>query len=288
MTEITNGEFTNYSGGQRHRSQAVSIGAGVGSTLLLNSIIRRNGISYFKKKLDLLDTSVNPETIRPAIYTALEKTGMRDKGVKIIDFAKYDLNKSAEASSCGTLPELLRRIKKEIVNSLKKQPIYTAKQGANSYYFGGKYNKILTNTNKQSLAVFHEIGHSINENSSKFWKTVAKCQNLSVISPLLVGAIALATPEKKDGEKTGGVIDSTTSFIKKNAGALTLASFVPMIAEELKASQRGNKMAKELLSPELAKKVMKHNKYGAATYIMSALATTAAVTVGSKVRDWIS
>ena len=60
-----------------------------------------------------------------------------------------------------------------------------------------------------------------------------------------------------------------------------------MLAEELKASQRGNKLAKELLSPELAKKVLKYNRYGAATYIVGALAATTAVAVGSKVKDWI-
>lgn len=285
MTEIVNGN----SYGQSHRSQVVAVGAGVGSALLLNSVMRNRVNGFLLRKDDILNTGVNSDTIRTAMNTALKKTGMQNKGVKIIDFARYDLNKSAEASSCGisSFPELFREVKKEIVRSVKNQPISAAKQGVNSYYFAGKYNKILTNTNKQPLAVFHEIGHSINENSSKLWKSVAKCRNLSVFGPLLVGAIALTTPEKKDGEKTSGVIDSTTSFIKKNATTLTLASFVPMLAEELKASQRGNKLAKELLSPELAKKVLKHNRYGAATYIVGALATTTAVAVGSKVKDWI-
>lgn len=285
MTEIVNGN----SYGQSHSSQVVAVGAGVGSALLLNSIMRNRVNGFLLRKDDILNTGVNSDTIRTAMNTALKKTGMQNKGVKIIDFAKYDLNKSVESSSCNitSFTELLEKIKKETVNSIKKQQICSAKQGLNSYYFAGKYNKILTNTNKQPLAVFHEIGHSINENSSKLWKSVAKCRNLSVFGPLLVGAIALTTPEKQDGEKTSGVIDSTTSFIKKNATTLTLASFVPMLAEELKASQRGNKLAKELLSPELAKKVLKYNRYGAATYIVGALAATTAVAVGTKVKDWI-
>ena len=40
-----------------------------------------------------------------------------------------------------------------IVASIKKQQICSAKQGLNSYYFAGKYNKILTNTNKYEYEI---------------------------------------------------------------------------------------------------------------------------------------
>ena len=47
-------------------------------------------------------------------------------------------------------------------------------------------------------------------------------------------------------------------------------------------------MAKKVLSPELFKKVKVSNRFGAATYITSAIAVPLAAVVGSKVRDAIA
>ena len=63
---------------------------------------------------------------------------------------------------------------------------------------------------------------------------------------------------------------------------------LPMVAEELKASARGNALANKILSPELAKKVVKANRWGALSYIATAGVTALAVCLGSKIRDAIA
>ena len=106
--------------------------------------------------------------------------------------------------------------------------------------------------------------------------------------PFWIAAIAICKRKKAEGETSTGAMDSATTFIKNNAGVLSLASSVPLIAEELKASQRGNKLAKSLLSPDIAKKVIKFNRLGAMTYIVGAGAMALATVAGSKIRDFIA
>ena len=74
MTEIVNGN----SYGQSHRSQVVAVGAGVGSALLLNSIMRNRVNGFLLRKDDILNTGVNSDTIRTAMNTALKKRGMQN------------------------------------------------------------------------------------------------------------------------------------------------------------------------------------------------------------------
>ena len=75
---------------------------------------------------------------------------------------------------------------------------------------------------------------------------------------------------------------------KEHVGTLATLSMAPIVAEEIKATQRGNALAKKLLSPENYKKVVKTNRYGAATYIAAALAVGVGAYVANKVKDAIA
>ena len=72
---------------------------------------------------------------------------------------------------------------------------------------------------------------------------------------LPIALIALLKTKKAEGEQPTGVVDKATDFIKNNAGKLTFATFIPTLIEEAMASIKGNKMAKELLNPQMAKKI---------------------------------
>lgn len=61
-----------------------------------------------------------------------------------------------------------------------------------------------------------------------------------------------------------------------------------MLAEELKASSRGNKLAKQVLSPDLYKKVLKTNKFSAIVYVSGTLLTGLAGYFASKTRDIVA
>lgn len=59
-----------------------------------------------------------------------------------------------------------------------------------------------------------------------------------------------------------------------------------MLAEELKASSRGNKLAKQVLSPDLYKKVL--NKFSTIVYVTGTLLTGLGGYFASKTRDIVA
>ena len=259
----------------------LAIGAGAASLGIIRTKLNTDILDQKDKHLNSgLDTNY----MREKINRALSQSGMKNKGVKILDFARYENNppKRMISSNKPTIKDFIHAI----VRRVKFNDVNIAHDGYNSFYVA-KSNKILINTNKQPLAGFHEIGHAINNNSSKFWRTIIKTRGLTTALPFWIAAIAIGKG-KSEGKTSTSAIDSATTFIKNNAGALSIASSVPIIAEELKASQRGNKLAKELLSPDIAKKVIKSNRLGAMTYIVSAGAMALATVAGSKIRDFIA
>lgn len=260
-------------------------------------------------KIQSLNKGLNSDALRIGLNQALGTSGMANAGVKIVDWKTSANNplKSAAAPLGGiskpfgisdklkTITEpkqatsFFGRVKAKIIEALKDQanPYGAAIAGRNAFY-NPATNQVVLNTEKLGLSGFHEIGHSINANSSKFWGRMQKLRKFSMFAPLAIGAIAIFKRKKAEGEETNGVFDKVTTFIKNNAGKLTLASMLPMVAEELKASARGNALAKKILSPELAKKVVKANRWGALSYIATAGVTALAVCLGSKIRDAIA
>lgn len=264
---------------------------------------------FASHKMQSLNKGLNSDALRIGLNQALGTSGMANAGVKIVDLKTSANNplKSAAAPLGGiskpfgisdklkTITEpkqatsFFGRVKAKIIEALKDQanPYGAAKAGRNAFY-NPATNQVVLNTEKLGLSGFHEIGHSINANSSKFWGRMQKLRKFSMFAPLAIGAIAIFKRKKAEGEETNGVFDKVTTFIKNNAGKLTLASMLPMVAEELKASARGNALAKKILSPELAKKVVKANRWGALSYIATAGVTALAVCLGSKIRDAIA
>lgn len=263
---------------------------------------------FASHKMQSLNKGLNSDALRIGLNQALGTSGMANAGVKIVDLKTSANNPLKSTTALGgiskpfgisdklkTITEpkqatsFFGRVKAKIIEALKDQanPYGAAKAGRNAFY-NPATNQVVLNTEKLGLSGFHEIGHSINANSSKFWGRMQKLRKFSMFAPLAIGAIAIFKRKKAEGEETSGVFDKVTTFIKNNAGKLTLASMLPMVAEELKASARGNALAKKILSPELAKKVVKANRWGALSYIATAGVTALAVCLGSKIRDAIA
>lgn len=181
------------------------------------------------------------------------------------------------------------RLKNKLDSYIKNQldVIGAIKKGKNAG-FNNVTNEVLINTEKLGVSGFHEIGHSINYNNSKFWKTMQKLRMPAMAIPSLLLTIALFKRKKAEGEEPKGFIDRTTTFIKNNVGKLSTLAMAPIVAEELMATKRGNALAKQILSPENYKKVVKANKFGAATYIAAALFVGGGAYVANKVKDAIA
>ncbi len=271
-------------------------------------------------KMKMMNKGLDTVELRNAVNKALDSSGMRAKGVELInpisfgekpifDFpfgfsiggVKEAAGNTVDNIILKVIPipsdlELKKALLTEMPAKLRRTrlgEIYisymedTLTKGNNACYLP-KANKVVVNIRELGTAAFHEIGHAMNRNASKFWKVMQKSRTPSLLFAGAVPIIALFKRKKVEGEEPKNVVDKATTFIKNNCGVLTTAAFVPVVAEELKATQRGNKLAKQLLSPEIYKKVVKTNRIGAATYIMTGLVAGGATFVGSYVRDLCS
>ena len=258
--------------------ESVGVAAGLGATTAAQYLSLPVGMWAIEKmqKLGKSCSDADVVEIRKGLDKALDVSGMKAKGVTIKDYAGTPI-KNEKLSILG-------RVKQTILD----QNIGAAiSEGRNAGY-SSTANKVMINTEKLGPAGFHEIGHAINFNNSKFWRALQKYRLFAPYVALSIAGVAILKRKKADGEKPTGFFDRTTTFIKNNAGKLAFGAMVPMLAEEVMASVRGNKLAKSLLSPELAKKVIKMNGLGALGYVGAAAAVGLAATLGSKVRDKIA
>ena len=80
-------------------------------------------------------------------------------------------------------------------------------------------------------------------------------------------------------------MQKTNNFIRDNAGKLSFAAMLPVLAEEGMATIRGQKLANKLLSKDLAKTILKGNAVGYLAYVLSAVGLAAAAYTAVKIKD---
>ena len=99
----------------------------------------------------------------------------------------------------------------------------------------------------------------------------------------LFGAFTKNQKAEEGKELTKG--QKVSNFVRNNAGKLSFLAMVPMLLEEGLASIKGGKLAKQVLSPELAKKVSKTNKLAWCTYLCAAAAAGVGSFLAVKIKD---
>ena len=247
---------------------------------------------------------ISPEElgqVNNALNTMLKNTGLQTKhGVEIFKIVapdKFYKYLSCSSVNKGNVDEavqlLLEAYNKKFLGRLMstskklkacKKIANVIANGKNAGYVDG-VKKVLI-SDKLLISGFHELGHAMNANLGGIGKVLTKSRQLSLLTiPIMI--IALAKNKKQNGEKPQGFWDKLTTFVKDNAGKLTFLSLLPKIAEEGLATLRGNKFAKQLLSPELFKKVAKTNALGFTTYLVSAVLAGVGIYAGTKLRDAI-
>lgn len=245
------------------------------------------------KKMQETSQSCDNKTLRAAINDAFTNSKLSQNSVELLDVKQLKNNNAGELAAnkklheaiSNSLPKFLRETTygKLVVKVLEN----TFKAGNNAAYLF-KTKKIAINIDKLGTSAFHEMGHAINHNQSKIWKIAQGMRLPSQITGIVFGLTALLKRKKLEGEQPVNTFDKVTTFVKDNVGKLVLASFVPIVSEELMATYRGNKMAKKLLPSEMFAKVKKTNRLGAVTYLSAALLTALASYSASKVRDKIA
>ena len=287
MKIITTNDGTKYKKSGIARRGAAVTTAGIAASAIVLAPMTPVGRLYVNGVRNL-NTNVDKNELRAAIDEALSSS---NTGTKILDFSNKTPREIQKLYNDFLSQQEKNIPKKEFFNKLKKVTLKRVLapyvNGNNAGFFSGK-NRIFVNVDKFGTAVFHEIGHAINYNSSPFWKVIQKMRVPLVYAPSAFLMVSLFKRKKLEGEEPKNGFDRATDFIKNNAGKLSMLAMVPVIAEELKATLRGNKMARQLCSPDLYKKVVKTNTLGAITYISAALLTGLSVYAAGKIKDSIA
>lgn len=287
MKIITTNDGTKYKKPGIARRGAAVTTAGIAASAIVLAPMTPVGRLYVNGVRNL-NTNVDKNELRAAIGEALSSS---NTGTKILDFSNKTPREIQKLYNDFLSQQEKNIPMEESFNKLKKVTLKRVLapfvNGNNAGFFSGK-NRIFVNVDKFGTAVFHEIGHAINYNSSPFWKVIQKMRAPLVYAPSAFLLVSLFKRKKLEGEEPKNGLDRATDFIKNNAGKLSLLAMVPVIAEELKATLRGNKMARKLCSPELYKKVVKTNTLGAITYISAALLTGLSVYAAGKIKDSIA
>ena len=174
---------------------------------------------------------------KEAFKKSIENSGLAKQGVRIVP-AQLFLDMSNEA--CGT----------------------------NAFY--NPHNKnIVINTDKISIAGFHEAGHAMNDLNGKVGKFLSKLRYPGRCAAGLLGTLALfSTPKPKEAPR------DFKDWLRDNCGKLAFACMLPTVFEEGMASWKGLKLAKASgLAKPLIKNMQKLYAKALLTYIGHATAT---------------
>jgi len=240
---------------------------------------------YVRKYAQLIETALNPT----------------EQDQKLIDIMK----ENAKAQQNKSLSNILMKkmLKTEAENILKPEEQKALDNIKNigilpsisSYKFGNNIaytfntKTIVMPDNKLTLSAFHEIGHAINANKGKIGSLLQNIRPFCSYLPVLISLIALTNPRKNNDEQApnDSIVQKGKDFVKRNAGKLTFAASLPIIAEEALATIRGNKIAKSSLPQELYKRVKTSNALAFSTYIFSGIIAGLGIAAAVKVKDKI-
>lgn len=252
----------------------------------------------FRLKMMELNTQNDTVKLNQELSQALRDAEVDKCGVKIFNYSNTPyFNQKVYAKEAVAILKLNLKGKSlfEKLRIIGSEVPLMYKKFASARYINGdaacyssKSNQVFIRVSNRGLSGFHEIGHSVNYNLSPFWRTIQKMRRPMMKVAVFLPLVALFKRKKVEGEKPSNFMDKSTDFIKNNVGKLTTLAFVPIVMEELKATQRGNKLARQICNPEVYKKVVKSNACGAMTYVLGvAFAGVGAYTL-NKIRDFVS
>lgn len=192
----------------------------------------------------------NNHFYKDAFLNSLSKAGLDSKGVKI-EPAQFVSNIGGDFAS-----------------------------GKNACYIPTT-KQILVNTDKISIAGFHEVGHAMNHLTGKVGKILQKLRGPGYALAGLMGTVALfSRPKPKEAPRGAG------DFIKDNCGKIAFLAWLPTVIEEAMASFKGIKLARQCgVDESLIKNMKKLYAKAFMTYAGRAAATGLAVGAASMIMD---
>ena len=241
---------------------------------------------FMQKLMPEVDTF---ENTAKNVKSILKETGLDAKGVK---FNAIDKSTEGLNTLNGVIDANITS-KKPLMQKLKKVYRQMFEEGANAAYFTGTKD-IVVNKNSLYSSAYHEIGHAMNANGNRGFlgKALQSARNITPFGVSVVAPIALAVGlfhkvDKNKPYEEKGKLEKTLDFVSNNAGKLTLASYVPLLAEEGLASINGVKIAKKYLSPEQLGKLKGNYIKAWGTYAMTAALIAGGVGLGVMIANGI-
>ena len=196
---------------------------------------------------------VNNKVYRDYFTRAVHDSGLYDKGVRIVP-AQYSSGNN------------------------------DYKLGKNACFIP-KSKEVLINTDKISIAGFHELGHAMNNLMSKYGvKYLAKMRGPGYAIAGLMEYFAIFSRTKPKGAPR-----SFTDVIEDNCGKIAFLSMLPVVSEEYIASHRGVNLARKLgMAEPLIKNMQKLYKKALITYGGRAALGGLAVYASRKIMDYFT
>ncbi len=278
ITEYNNNNSYNQSFISAAAGAGVGYGAWYGSRLLIGKVkspLILNGIKNIPQYKD--------------DYLDIAQKIIDDKKLPIKVVSPDEMPKKIKlCKSKNFLESIFRKKLEKIVNNKYQKTLNVIRKGFNAF-FSPDFKVVCVNKEKFASSIFHEIGHSINCYKSSFWSSMQKMKMYSRRAPIILLGVALFTPKKTEEQKEKqGLIGKTTTFIKENVGKLSALATLPILAEELRASHVGNRLAEKYLSGDALKSVFKTNKISAFSYASATLITGVTAWLANKVRDKVA
>lgn len=242
-----------------------------------DAIMTSNVLQKLMPNVDTFENTMNN------VGNILKETGLDKKGVKVTAFADTpEMNKQLKnIIDANVKPSnaLNRRLNNNYFNIFK--------YGGNAAYFSETKDVVIHSKNTYS-SVYHELGHAMNANGNIFTKALQQARVLTPFGISVVAPIALAVgifhkvDETKPAEAKSKK-EKTLDFIANNAGKLTLASYMPLVAEEALASYRGINQAKKYVTKGVLSGLKKNYITALGTYVGMALTVTGLTALGVKI-----
>ncbi len=299
MNKISNIAFqgTNKTSKKENKKNKANISGAIGAAV--TGAVAKNGVGIAgiyplcnMLKLNKKLTEDQIEKTANAAKKAMETSGLSSKVIlndyQHVPFYSQSTKNIKEGVDVGLTMNIDKKVATPLANGqnaffVGKIPKHVKKAYSK---LGIVENSVNVNLKKLPLSSFHEIGHAINYNKSAFWKGMQKARGpLTILAGVLALIPAVTKNIKaKEGEELTGK-QKFNNNLRKASPFLAAGAMLPMFAEEIMATVRGNGLAKKLLDPDLAKKVSKTNAWGAASYAIATLAVGISTFVAKKIKD---
>ena len=239
--------------------------------------------AYFLKKLQKVNhntTKEQADLLNKIADDILISSKLVDKGVTI---------KNIESSiNLAEIPYNLKFFISEVSRGNNSFFVPADLKGKNKN-FTINANTILANREKMSLALFHELGHAHNFNTTKIQRYLMKNKiSLPLFSNIVGGFLIMFNAYTKNSKPTNGDLstkDKLKNTIRNISPALAGLACVPMLVEEGTASLKAEKWIKDKIPKELFDKVKKSNRNGFITYGLTTISLILGTYITKKIKD---